>query len=167
MVGVIMKQNSYNQDYRIHNELIQLRRRVEGFESGEIYQKFKNEYEKKLALKDREINRLTKRNDLLENKNRLLLSENEQLKTNMFFLNSDVDRLTRWVKARDTKSTQKLEFDTDYKVLCYENNMNKGTAKVTFIGMGDFTGTKTVSFKVNQRNVASNWFERLAQVFGF
>ncbi|MBR2762047.1 MAG: hypothetical protein IKD66_12875 [Solobacterium sp.] len=45
--------------------------------------------------------------------------------------------------------------------------MNKGTAKVTFIGMGDFTGTKTVSFKVNQRNVASNWFERLAQVFGF
>ena len=101
MVGAIMKQNSYNQDYRIHNELIQLRRRVEGFESGEIYQKFKNEYEKKLALKDREINRLTKRNDLLENKNRLLLSENEQLKTNMFFLNSDVDRLTRLVSNKD------------------------------------------------------------------
>jgi len=101
MVGAIMKQNSYNQDYRIHNELIQLRRRVEGFESGEVYQKFKNEYEKKLALKDREINRLTKRNDLLENKNRLLLSENEQLKTNMFFLNSDVDRLTRLVSNKD------------------------------------------------------------------
>ena len=61
MTGAIMKQNSYNQDYKIHNELIQLRRRVEGFESGEIYQKFKNEYEKKLVLKDREINRLTKR----------------------------------------------------------------------------------------------------------
>ena len=63
----------YYVDYRSHNELLQLRRRVDGFESGEIYQKITAEYEKKLALKDKEINRLTKRNDLLANKNRLLL----------------------------------------------------------------------------------------------
>jgi len=91
----------YYVDYRSHNELLQLRRRVEGFESGEIYQKITAEYEKKLALKDKEINRLTKRNDLLANKNRLLLSENKQLKTDMSFLSSDVDRLTRWVETRD------------------------------------------------------------------
>ena len=91
----------YYVDYRSHNELLQLRRRVDGFESGEIYQKITAEYEKKLALKDKEINRLTKRNDLLANKNRLLLSENKQLKTDMSFLSSDVDRLTRWVETRD------------------------------------------------------------------
>ena len=91
----------YYVDYRSHNELLQLRRRVDGFESGEIYQKITAEYEKKLALKDREINRLTKRNDLLANKNRLLLSENKQLKTDMSFLSSDVDRLTRWVNSKD------------------------------------------------------------------
>lgn len=91
----------YYVDYRSHNELLQLRRRVDGFESGEIYQKITAEYEKKLALKDREINRLTKRNDLLANKNRLLLSENKQLKTDMSFLSSDVDRLTRWVNNKD------------------------------------------------------------------
>ena len=91
----------YYVDYRSHNELLQLRRRVEGFESGKIYQKITAEYEKKLALKDKEINRLTKRNDLLENKNRLLLSENEALKTDISFLSSDVDRLTRWVETRD------------------------------------------------------------------
>lgn len=91
----------YYVDYRSHNELLQLRRRVDGFESGEINQKITAEYEKKLALKDKEINRLTKRNDLLANKNQLLLSENKQLKTDMSFLSSDVDRLTRWVETRD------------------------------------------------------------------
>ena len=96
-----MSEHTYYQDYKTHNELLQLRRRVEGFESGEIYQKITAEYEKKLALKDREINRLTRRNDLLENKSRLLFSENEQLKTDISFLNSDVDRLTRWVEARN------------------------------------------------------------------
>lgn len=91
----------YYVDYRSHNELLQLRRRVDGFESDEIYQKITAEYEKKLALKDKEINHLTKRNDLLANKNQLLLSENKQLKTDMSFLSSDVDRLTRWVETRD------------------------------------------------------------------
>ena len=67
----------------------------------EYWQKITAEYEKKLALKDKEINRLTKRNDLLANKNQLLLSENEQLKTDISFLSSDVDRLTRWVETRD------------------------------------------------------------------
>ena len=80
---LIMKDTPYYQDYSNHHKLLQLRRRVEGFESGEIYQKITAEYEKKLALKDKEINRLTKRNDLLVNKNQLLLSENKQLKTDM------------------------------------------------------------------------------------
>ena len=99
--GIIMMENSYYLDYRTHNELIQLRRRVEGFESGDIYQKFTKEYEDKLVRKDREIDSLCKRNDLLEKKNQLLLSENEKLKTDIFFLKSDIDRLSSWVSDRD------------------------------------------------------------------
>lgn len=68
---------------------------------------------------------------------------------------------------KDGKQTKNLTFGTDYKVLYYENNVNKGTAKVTFIGEGNISGTKTVSFKIDQRSVSANWFERLAQALGF
>ena len=51
----------YYTDYRKHNELMQLRKRVEGFETGEIYQRITREYEQKLAIKDREIKKLTGR----------------------------------------------------------------------------------------------------------
>ena len=72
-----MSFNRYSADMKTHNELRQLRKRVEDFESGEIYQKFIIEYEKKLASKDREIIHINAQYDRLNERNRLLLSENE------------------------------------------------------------------------------------------
>ena len=69
---------------------------------------------------------------------------------------------------KDGKMTKVLELGKDYDILCYENNVKKGTAKVTFIGKGDCSGTKTVSFKITQRNVSdhiSEAVQRLAQSF--
>ena len=65
----------YYTDYRKHNELMQLRKRVEGFETGEIYQRITREYEQKLAIKDREIKKLTGKVSLLEEKNQLLFEK--------------------------------------------------------------------------------------------
>ncbi len=39
----------------------------------------------------------------------------------------------------------------DYEIVGYENNIKKGTAKVTIRGVGDYGGTKTVNFKINQK----------------
>ncbi|MGN1314410.1 MAG: hypothetical protein ACI4VG_05265, partial [Lachnospiraceae bacterium] len=39
----------------------------------------------------------------------------------------------------------------------YEKNINKGTAKVTFEGIGQYGGTKTVTFKIGQRSI-TQWF---------
>ena len=40
---------------------------------------------------------------------------------------------------------------TDYEITGYQNNTKKGTAKVTLKGMGNYGGTKTVSFKINSK----------------
>lgn len=39
----------------------------------------------------------------------------------------------------------------------YVKNLNKGTAKVTFMGINGKTGTKTVSFKIGPRSLADCW----------
>ena len=59
-----------------------------------------------------------------------------------------------------------LTYGENYEILYYENNAKKGTAKVTFIGMGDCSGTKTVTFKITQRNVSKHWYEALAEALG-
>ena len=76
MFEAVMSFNRYSADMKTHNELRQLRKRVEDFESGEIYQKFIIEYEKKLASKDREIIHINAQYDRLNERNQLLLSEN-------------------------------------------------------------------------------------------
>ncbi|MGN1314622.1 MAG: hypothetical protein ACI4VG_06350, partial [Lachnospiraceae bacterium] len=43
------------------------------------------------------------------------------------------------------------------QVVSYEKNINKGTAKVTFEGIGQYGGTKTVTFKIGQRSI-TQWF---------
>ena len=68
---------------------------------------------------------------------------------------------------KNGKSTVNLNYGTDYEVLCYENNVKKGTAKVTFIGTGDYSGVKTVSFKITQRNVKDHWAKDLLEALGF
>ena len=43
----------YNTSFKTKVEIQRLRKRVEDFESGELYLKITDEYEKKLAAKDR------------------------------------------------------------------------------------------------------------------
>ena len=40
----------------------------------------------------------------------------------------------------------------------YAKNVNKGTAKVTFMGINGCTGTKTVSYKIGVRSIKGRWF---------
>ena len=56
-------------------------------------------------------------------------------------------------------NTIPLELGTDIEIVdnSYVSNVKKGTAKVTFRGIGNYGGTKTVSFKISERNVADNW----------
>ena len=96
-----MSFNRYSADMKTHNELRQLRKMVEDFESGEIYQKFIIEYEKKLASKDREIIHINAQYDRLNERNRFLLSENELLKGKLEQRDCDVERLNRWIEERD------------------------------------------------------------------
>ncbi len=42
---------------------------------------------------------------------------------------------------------------TDYEILGYENNVNKGTGKVIIRGIGNYGGIKTVSFKINNKSM--------------
>lgn len=39
----------------------------------------------------------------------------------------------------------------------YEENVEKGTAKVTFRGIRDFGGTKTVSYRIGTRSIEEFW----------
>ncbi|MDO4194457.1 MAG: Ig-like domain-containing protein, partial [Erysipelotrichaceae bacterium] len=55
------------------------------------------------------------------------------------------------------KKEQELVLGTDYMIVSYSNNINKGTAKVTFRGIGEYGGTKTVTFKIGQRNITDYW----------
>ncbi|MBR5578435.1 MAG: discoidin domain-containing protein [Lachnospiraceae bacterium] len=62
-----------------------------------------------------------------------------------------------------------LVLGQDYVIVepSYTNNVKKGTAKVTLKGIGDFGGTKTVTFKIGQRDIAKNLFEDLFNwIFG-
>ena len=43
---------------------------------------------------------------------------------------------------------------TDYEIVGYSNNINKGTAKVTIHGLNNYGGTKTVSFKIKSKKLA-------------
>jgi uncharacterized repeat protein (TIGR02543 family) len=42
---------------------------------------------------------------------------------------------------------------TDYDIVEYTNNINKGTAKVTLRGRGNYGGTKTITFKINAKKM--------------
>lgn len=42
---------------------------------------------------------------------------------------------------------------SDYEIVGYSNNINKGTAKVVLRGLGDYGGTKTVTFKIKGKGL--------------
>ncbi|GEM_PF-1488816 len=54
-------------------------------------------------------------------------------------------------------SKKDLTYGTDYIITGYTNNVKKGTATVTFQGIGNYGGTKTVKFKIVQRNIGTWW----------
>lgn len=41
----------------------------------------------------------------------------------------------------------------EYEIISYTNNINKGTAKLTIQGKGNYGGTKTVSFKIKGKSM--------------
>ena len=49
-----------------------------------------------------------------------------------------------------TIGKQKLG-EKDYEIIGYQNNTKKGTAKVTLKGVGNYGGTKTVTFKIKSK----------------
>ena len=55
----------------------------------------------------------------------------------------------------------------DFEILIFQNNINRGTAKVVLKGVGDCAGTKTVSFKIIGRSIPGNWKDVLFSLFGF
>ncbi len=46
-----------------------------------------------------------------------------------------------------------LELGTDYEIAAYSDNLKKGTATVTFKGIGAYAGEKTVKFKINSAKI--------------
>ncbi|HAE16835.1 MAG TPA: hypothetical protein DCG51_09845 [Erysipelotrichaceae bacterium] len=51
----------------------------------------------------------------------------------------------------------KLKYGTDYKVVSYTNNIKKGTASAVLQGIGQYGGTKTVKFKIVQKEAEYYW----------
>ena len=72
------------------------------------------------------------------------------------YTGSEVTLTVADITATINKTTL-LKLGTDYEIASYTNNIKKGTAKVTFRGLGEYGGTKTVSFKIGQRSISDYW----------
>ena len=75
---------------------------------------------------------------------------------NKEYTGSPVELTEADITATINKTTG-LELGTHYEIAGYTNNINKGTAKVTFRGINGYGGTKTVSFKIGQRSIVDYW----------
>ncbi|MBQ0027541.1 MAG: carbohydrate binding domain-containing protein [Lachnospiraceae bacterium] len=49
------------------------------------------------------------------------------------------------------KAKTDITLGTDYEIVSYTNNVKAGTAKVTVRGLGEYCGTKTVTFKIKKK----------------
>lgn len=70
------------------------------------------------------------------------------------------------------KVTKILTLGEDIEVVpdSYVKNVNKGTAKVTFRGINDFGGTKSVSYKIGARSIADFWkgiFSKITELMAY
>lgn len=54
---------------------------------------------------------------------------------------------------KQNKITVPLVLGKDFEIVAYKNNVKKGTASVTFRGIGDYAGEKTVKFKINSASI--------------
>ncbi|MBQ1530922.1 MAG: hypothetical protein IIZ57_02155, partial [Solobacterium sp.] len=50
-----------------------------------------------------------------------------------------------------------LTLGTDFEVYSYSNNTAKGTATVVFKGIGNYSGYKSVTYKIGQRTLKDHW----------
>ena len=50
-----------------------------------------------------------------------------------------------------------LTLGEDFEVYSYSNNVNRGTATVVFVGMGEYSGYKSVTYKIGQRSFKEAW----------
>ena len=63
--------------------------------------------------------------------------------------------------GRDT-----LTLGEDYIITGYGNNINKSNkATITIQGIDDYCGSKTVTFKITERNVEENWNDLIKHFF--
>lgn len=56
------------------------------------------------------------------------------------------------ITYKEGKETRTLT-EAEYEIVDYQNNVKKGTAKVTVKGLGAYAGTKTVTFKIEAKNI--------------
>ncbi|MBR5577878.1 MAG: family 20 glycosylhydrolase, partial [Lachnospiraceae bacterium] len=78
------------------------------------------------------------------------IADKDYIGDKVFLTNDDIT-----IKIKNNSAT--LVKDQDYEIVDYTNNVKKGTAKVTLQGKGVFGGTKTVTFKIVQRDLGLNW----------
>ena len=46
------------------------------------------------------------------------------------------------------KDDTRLMYGTDYEILLYQDNEKTGTGKIVIKGMGDYSGVRTLTFKI-------------------
>lgn len=59
---------------------------------------------------------------------------------------------------KETSQTTRLIRKTDYKITNYTNNINVGIATAIVQGIGNYTGKKTMSFKITQKDISDLTF---------
>ncbi len=69
----------------------------------------------------------------------------------------DPANITVKVKSDILKPYDEKTGEGDFIIKGYKNNINKGTANVTIEGVGDYYGTKTVSFKIKAKGFFWWW----------
>ena len=52
-----------------------------------------------------------------------------------------------------------------FEIVSYSNNVNKGTAKITLKGTGDFGGTVTKTFRIKAKTAKNDLFSKLTSIF--
>ncbi len=62
------------------------------------------------------------------------------------------DQISKAVMGKTT-----LTLNEDFEVYSYSNHTAKGTATVVFKGIGEYSGYRTVTYKIGQRSIAEYW----------
>ena len=64
------------------------------------------------------------------------------------------------------KDKTSLYEGTDYRVVGFSNNINKGKAKMIIQGIGKYSGTKVVTYNIKERKVDNWWTNFINSIFG-